>query len=79
MPPPHLLTRTLASPACVSQIPLTSPPACAFAGDAPSQVIKQVIKIAAIKPNLQVIKLSPGMCLHSNKSSLRNAVFAPCG
>ena len=32
MPPPHLLTRTLASPACVSQIPLTSPPDCARAG-----------------------------------------------
>ena len=30
MPPPHLLTRTLASPAWVSQIPLTSPPACAL-------------------------------------------------
>jgi hypothetical protein len=24
MPPPHLLTRTLASPACVSQIPVGS-------------------------------------------------------
>src|SRR6202790_5436580 len=36
IPPPHLLTRTLASPACVSQIPLTSPPACARAGEAPT-------------------------------------------
>src|ERR1700722_8104203 len=59
MPPPHLLTRTLASPACVSQIPLTSPPACAFAGDAASQVTRQVIKIATIKPNLELIKRSP--------------------
>src|SRR3981081_3565809 len=38
--PPHLLTRTLASPPCVSQIPLGSGPACAFAGVTPSNPAK---------------------------------------
>ena len=32
IPPPHLLTLTLASPAWVSQIPVGSPSACAKAG-----------------------------------------------
>src|SRR5260370_15373799 len=49
IPPPHLRTRTLASPACVSQMPLTSPPVCAFAGGAASNAAIN----ATIKPNLQ--------------------------
>src|ERR1700692_1147419 len=50
MPPPHLLTRTLASPACVSQIPLTSPPACASAGEAPG-----IAKAVTARPKPQAI------------------------
>src|SRR5882757_11407149 len=45
MPPLHLLTRTLASPACVSQIPLTSPPACA-----PAEATPTVTSAAATRP-----------------------------
>jgi hypothetical protein len=52
MPPPHLLTRTFASPAWVSQMPLTSSPDCALAGGAASNAAT----IATIKPNLQTIE-----------------------
>jgi hypothetical protein len=45
-----LLTRTFASPACVSQIP-SGPAAYAFAGEA----ISAAVNIAIIKPNLQII------------------------
>src|ERR1700692_837351 len=51
MPPPHLLTRTLASPACVSQIPLTSPPDCALAIGAASNSAG----VVTIKLNLHAI------------------------
>src|ERR1700742_5088779 len=50
MPAPHLLTRTLASPACVSQIPLTSPPDCARAGEMPA-----IANAARTRPKPQVI------------------------
>jgi len=53
IPPPHLLTRTFASPACVSQMPLTSPPLCAFAG----ATANNAAKIAMMKPNLQAIRV----------------------
>jgi hypothetical protein len=53
IPPPHLLTRTLASPACVSQMPVTSPPVCAFAGGAPNSAVK----IVMMKPNLRAMTL----------------------
>ena len=36
MPPPHLLTLTRASPACVSQVPVGSPADCAMAEPAAS-------------------------------------------
>jgi hypothetical protein len=52
MPPPHLLTRTLASPAWVSQVPLGSA-LWAFAGAAPSTAVNT----AMIKPNLQKLNL----------------------
>jgi len=52
IPPPHLPTRTLASPACVSQMPLTSPSACALAVGAASNAAM----IVTMKPNLQAIE-----------------------
>src|ERR1700712_3463431 len=64
IPPPHLLTRTLASPAWVSQMPLGSRP-CAFAGG----TAINVVKIAMIKENLQAIDGSPGKgdCISINQ------------
>jgi hypothetical protein len=50
-PPPHLLTRTFASPAWVSQIPLTSTPDCALAAGAANNAAS----MATTKPNLQAI------------------------
>src|SRR6202011_812276 len=52
IPPPHLLTRTFASPACVNQVPLTSARGCAFAGATASNAVKIVTK----KPNLQAME-----------------------
>src|SRR5665213_511835 len=52
MSAPHLLTRTLASPACVSQIPLASPPACARAGET-----KHIAHAATTRPKPQAINL----------------------
>jgi hypothetical protein len=60
IPPLHLLTRTLASPACVSQIPFASLSSCACTAGA----ARNPIKIAIIKPNLQVISLSRKAGLH---------------
>ena len=44
IPAPHLLTRTLASPACVSQMPDGSPAVCARAGDALGNTNKSATK-----------------------------------
>src|ERR1700753_3635381 len=52
MPPPHLLTRTLASPFWVSQIPLTSPPGSARAGGGASAA-----EAATARAKLQAIHL----------------------
>src|ERR1700726_419880 len=55
IPGPHLLTRTFASPACVSQIPAGPPTAWAFAGAAANNAAKNIEKIAsldAIVPSL---------------------------
>jgi hypothetical protein len=52
MPLPHLLTRTFASPACVSQMPLTSAAAIALvAGKA-----KAAARTATTIPNLEVME-----------------------
>src|ERR1700733_3462322 len=72
MPPPHRLTRTLASPAWVSQIPLTSPPDCAFAAVAPSSAIR----IAIVRPDLRAIVPPEKRGLHSSKSNFCNAISA---
>src|SRR3954469_24660454 len=47
---PHLLTRTLASPAWVSQTPIGLPADCAIATGAPSNAAKTEI----VKPNLAI-------------------------
>jgi hypothetical protein len=57
-----LLTRTFASPACVNQMPLTSPPACALAAGAASNAVKT----ARTKPNLQAMNRSGETGLHNN-------------
>jgi hypothetical protein len=54
IPRPHLLTRTFASPACVSQIPYGPPPASALVAG----IASNAAKIARMKLNLQVIHLS---------------------
>src|SRR5665647_1229562 len=72
IPPPHLLTRTLASPAWVSQIPFTSPPACAAVAGAASNAAR----IANMKPSLQAIESPQKAGLHTSKSGLCNAVFS---
>src|ERR1700704_3144062 len=72
IPPLPLLTRTFASPACVSQIPVGLPPVCAFAGAAPSNAVK----IAMMKPNLQAIESPKKAGLHNSKSNLCNAMPA---
>jgi hypothetical protein len=72
MPPLHLLTRTLASPACVSQIPLTSPPDCALAIGAASNSAK----VVTIKPNLHAIGPPKKAGLLSSKSGACNGIFA---
>ena len=51
MPPPHLLTRTRASPAWVSQMPAGSLRFCALAAGAASNAAI----IAITKPNLQAM------------------------
>src|SRR3981081_3148958 len=72
IPPLHLLTRTFASPACVSQIPVRLPRAGVFAGAAPSNAVK----IAMMKPNLQAIESPKKAGLHNSKSNLCNAMPA---
>src|SRR6202035_3702486 len=67
IPPPHLLTRTLASPAWVNQIPLASPPTCAFAGGAASNAAESAI---IMNPNLAAMK--------SPKKQACIAANAPC-
>src|SRR5580700_7653443 len=52
IPPPHLLTLTLASPAWVSQTPVGSPSACAKAAGAANCASKT----RARNPNLQAMK-----------------------
>jgi hypothetical protein len=69
IPLPHLLTRTRASPAWVSQVPLGSPAPCARADGAPSNAAK----IAMVKTYLQAMNHSPKNAgLHNNKSDLCN-------
>src|SRR5882724_808431 len=62
IPPPHLPTRTFASPAWVSQMPSGPPPA--FAGAAANNAAK----VAIVMPNLQAIELSSGnaACITTN-------------
>src|SRR4029079_9068896 len=77
-PPPHLLTRTRASPACVSQTPVTSAAPCARAEGAASNMAA----IAAMKANLQSMNHFPEKTgFHINKSDLCNVgmigLFAP--
>src|SRR6478672_642107 len=70
IPPPHLLTRTRASPAWVSQIPVGSPAPCARADGAASNAAAT----AMMKALLQAMNHSPKKSgLHSNKSDLCNA------
>src|SRR5882757_3523544 len=47
---PHLLTRTLASPACVIQMPIGLPAVCAMAAGAASNAVKTEI----VKPGLAI-------------------------
>src|SRR4030081_2442620 len=62
---PHLLTRTLASPAWVSQTPIGLPADCAMAAGAQSSAAK--IDIA--KSNLAIMEKSPRQGgLHSKKT-----------
>src|SRR5882672_3827294 len=70
IPAPHLLTRTLASPACVSQMPVTSPPAWACAPGTASSAVNS----AMMKPNRQAMEFSAKAGVHSNKSNFGNAV-----
>src|ERR1700726_2304771 len=63
IPPLHRLTRTLASPACVSQTPLTSPPACASAPGRPYNAAKAAIT----KPNLKAMEFpKKQVCIAAN-------------
>src|SRR6202047_942442 len=61
-PLPHRLTRTLASPAWVSQMPSGPPPA--FAGTAANNAAK----VAIVMPNLKAIEFSSGnaACITTN-------------
>src|ERR1700738_567830 len=54
-PSPHLLTRTWAPPAWVSQMPVASPPAWACAPGAASSAVS----MAMMKPNRQAMEISP--------------------
>src|SRR3954471_23545279 len=66
---PHLLTRTLASPAWVSQTPVGLPADCAIATDAQSNAAKTEI----IKPSLAPMEKSPRQGgLHNKKADSRN-------
>jgi hypothetical protein len=64
IPPPHLLTRTLASPAWVCQMPVGSA-VCACPGAAASKTAK----IATMNPGLQAMNLSPEKpaCITTNR------------
>ena len=69
IPPPHLLTRTRASPAWVSQTPVGSPAPCARADGAASNAAA----IAMMRAVLQAMNHSFEKAgLHSNKSDLCN-------
>src|SRR3954469_13289952 len=58
---PHLLTRTRASPACVSQTPSGLAPVCAFAAD------ESAINSGNINQDLTITRISLGDGLHSKK------------
>src|ERR1700750_1873192 len=64
---PHLLTRTLASPAWVSQVPIGLPADCAMATGAQSSAAKTEIA----KPNLAVIKNLLGKMVCITKMRIR--------
>src|SRR3954470_18929083 len=49
---PHLLTRTLASPACVNQTPIGLPAVCAMAAGGQSNAAKTEI----VKPTLAIVE-----------------------
>src|ERR1700745_4433579 len=71
-PPPHLLTRILASPAAVSPTP-SGPTVWAVTGAAANNVVS----VTTTRPNLQDMETSPRKTrLLSNKWNLGNAVSA---
>jgi hypothetical protein len=72
---PHLLTRTLASPAWVSHTPIGLPADCAIATDAQSNAAKTEI----IKPSLATMEKSPRQGgLHNKKTDSRNVSRITC-
>src|ERR1700750_1602100 len=64
---PHLLTRTLASPACVSQTPIGLPAVCAMATGAPSNATKAEI----VKPSLAIMENLLGEVVCITKKRIR--------
>jgi hypothetical protein len=75
IPSPHLLTRTLASPAWVSQTPIGLPAGCAMAAVAQSNAAKTEI----IKPGLATMEKSPRQgSLHNKKTNTRNVSRITC-
>src|SRR6185369_12355361 len=73
-PPPHLLTFTRASPACVSQTPVGSPAPCARAdGAGNAAAIARMKAVAMMEDVLQAMTHSFEKAgLHSNKSDSCN-------
>src|SRR5438270_1767617 len=61
---PHLLTRTRASPACVSQTPSGLAPACAFAAD------ESAINSGNINQDRTIARISLSDGLHSKKAGV---------
>src|SRR5882757_6857355 len=64
---PHLLTRTFASPAWVSQMPIGLPADCAMATVAQSSAAQTEI----VKPNLAIMENLPGKAVCLTKKQIR--------